>query len=468
MKIRITKYTKKTEDAITRMESMISLDGIKPYELPDDEWEAILLYVNEIVAGTASEHRAIVYENGCFDLFRIENDLDAGILAESKNYYILRVYEVAELYRKPDSKYIASVGDFYGEPDAAYIDPEEKFCITIGSGIIKYNLCEPFEGYMYNRSTAQWIETGRKGNIEWCDHIDEVTDDYIAVSLEGMVKRKYDIHTLSSIKTTSSAERSKEKEIWISGDTAWINQMFQPLIEGRPEFPVKCPACGEASGHIYINRDGESHRGGAWAWCSNCHMFAHWSTNSVPDWWVNSSRVDEDKLCAADPEELVQYEAVNDDSVNYLMLHYGMVENACRYCLHKEYHANPHISECPKCGKKTLTGRLSGPEMISTCSNCGFEIVGASFFPPCHTDELDYTVTVSNVEKNKKVEVAKLFGLNVMTLVNRINEYGEVTRTAKLFDAERLYLTLKELGVEVEVSPDFRRKFPDLIGCKVY
>ena len=45
---------------------------------------------------------------------------------------------------------MASVGHFYGDPDAAYIDPEERFCITIGCGIIKYNLCEPFEGYMYN------------------------------------------------------------------------------------------------------------------------------------------------------------------------------------------------------------------------------------------------------------------------------------------------------------------------------
>ena len=73
-----------------------------------------------------------------------------------------------------------------------------------------------------------------------------------------------------------------------------------------------------------------------------------------------------------------------------------------------------------------------------------------------------------NVEKDKRPKVARLFGLNVMTFVNRINEYGEITQTAGLFDAEKLYLTLKELGVEVEISPDFRRKFPDLIGCKLF
>jgi ribosomal protein L37AE/L43A len=149
------------------------------------------------------------------------------------------------------------------------------------------------------------------------------------------------------------------------------------------------------------------------------------------------------------------------------MLNYGLITNACHYCLHKEY-AELHISECPECGEKTLTSRLSGPCMIVSCSNCGYGVVGSGFYPPCHTDELTYTIVVRDVEKDKRIKIAKLFGLNVMNFVNRINEYGEVTQTAGLFDSEKLYLTLKELGVEVEIFPDFRRKFPDLIGCKLF
>lgn len=466
MKIWITKYTRKPEDLITHMEKMISLGTVKPYKLPEEEWEIILPYVKEIVEGDISEQKNIACGNSRFDLFGIENDFEAGILAESKRYYILRDYEEAELYRKPDSKYVASVGHFYGDPEDAYIDPEGKFCITIGCGIIKYNLCEPFEGYMYDRDTSQWIETGRKGDIVWCDHIDKVTEDYIVVSLEGEEKRKYDINTLAVIESTLSDD-SKEGEKWHSGDTDWEKQVFQPFIEGKPEYPVKCPACNKASCHVYINRYEETSRGGVWAWCSNCHLFSHGSTISVPDWWVNSSRVDEEKLCAADPEELVQYESELDDLVNRRMLNYGLIANACHYCLHKEY-AELHISECPECGEKTLTSRLSGPCMIVSCSNCGYGVVGSGFYPPCHTDELTYTIVVRNVEKDKRIKIAKLFGLNVMNFVNRINEYGEVTQTAGLFDSEKLYLTLKELGVEVEIFPDFRRKFPDLIGCKLF
>ena len=199
MKIWITRYTRKPEDEITRMKRMISLDAVKPYEIPEDEWEVLQPYISEIVGGRSSEHKNIVYGNSRFEIYRIDNDLEGGILAESKNYYILRDYEEAKLYRKPDSKYVASVGHFYGDPQDAYIDPEERFCVTVGCGIIKYNLCEPFEGYMYNRNTSQWIETGREGDIEWCDRIDEVTEEYIAVSLEGGDRKKFDINTLAPV-----------------------------------------------------------------------------------------------------------------------------------------------------------------------------------------------------------------------------------------------------------------------------
>lgn len=76
----------------------------------------------------------------------LTTDFEERILAESENYYILRNYEEAELY---------------------------------------------------DRNTPQWIETGREGNIVWCDHIDEVTNDNVLVSLDGGEKRKFDIDTLT-------------------------------------------------------------------------------------------------------------------------------------------------------------------------------------------------------------------------------------------------------------------------------
>ena len=85
MKIWITKHTKKPEKLGMRVENMISLDAIKPYKLPEEEWEAILPYVKEIVSGAALGQMDIAYGNSRFDISRIENDFEAGILAESKH-----------------------------------------------------------------------------------------------------------------------------------------------------------------------------------------------------------------------------------------------------------------------------------------------------------------------------------------------------------------------------------------------
>ena len=118
--------------------------------------------------------------------------------------------------------------------------------------------------------------------------------------------------------------------------------------------------------------------------------------------------------------------------------------------------------------RKNVDHKTNGPCMITSCSNCAYEFVGSSFFPPCHTDELEYSFVIKNVEKDKMNAVAKLLGLNVMTLVSRLKENGEVTKMAKLFNAEKLYLALNELGIVFEVSPDFMRKFPNLIGCEMF
>jgi len=49
---------------------------------------------------------------------------------------------------------------------------------------------------MYDRKTTQWIETGRVGDIEWCDCIEEVADSYIIVSCEGGNRRRFNLETL--------------------------------------------------------------------------------------------------------------------------------------------------------------------------------------------------------------------------------------------------------------------------------
>ena len=175
----------------------ISVDAVKPYDLSEAEWDCIEQAVLKLAEDGGNPSKWIIGPRCRFALTRMADSMDGDILAESEHYFVRREYEEAVLYRKPDSKRITCVGDFYGDPDDAYIDPLERFCITIGCGIIKYNLTEPFEEYMYDMETPQWIEIGREGDIEWCDRIEKVTDFYILVSCEGENLRKLNLITLA-------------------------------------------------------------------------------------------------------------------------------------------------------------------------------------------------------------------------------------------------------------------------------
>lgn len=251
---------------------------------------------------------------------------------------------------------------------------------------------------------------------------------------------------------------------WHDNDNMF--SVYQAYEEGKPEYPVICPECGNRSAHLYINRYKDTHRGGVWVWCSECHAFEHGSY-IVPLWWDNHTCVNQANLCGANPEELVQYETVLDDHINSQLMRYCMLDNVCQYCLHKNG-VKPKMEKCPECGQETWMATLDGPCMIVSCSACGLKVVGASFFPPCHNDYLDYEFTIVNVPKEKKIKIAKLFGLNVKDLIEELREKSEFKRSYKLPMAEKIINELNELEVDFIISPDLINKYPHLIGCKSF
>lgn len=151
MKICIKKYEKNPEIDLVFYKSGFSVDGVKPCDIDDEDWAEIKPFVEKLCRGESKNFKDIKASEHWFDLFLIEDEKEWGILAELEHYFIVRDCEDASIYRKPDAKRITCIGDFYGDPADAYIDPDELFCITIGCGIIKYSLQEPYEEYMYDR-----------------------------------------------------------------------------------------------------------------------------------------------------------------------------------------------------------------------------------------------------------------------------------------------------------------------------
>jgi hypothetical protein len=80
-------------------------------------------------------------------------------LAISKNFRIAHEYETVWLVRESHSSVV--IGDFYGDPSVAIIDPDERWCAVGGRGVIVYFLEVPFEPYQYDQSSDQYLEAGR-------------------------------------------------------------------------------------------------------------------------------------------------------------------------------------------------------------------------------------------------------------------------------------------------------------------
>ncbi len=104
-------------------------------------------------------------------------------LSVSKNYSIEHEYEVVYL-RTPDGRRIV-VGDFYGDPEAALIDCNEKWCVIGGQGLIVYSLREPFCEYGLGIKNNQFQEFNREApNIWWITEIIQLGSYEIEVRLD--------------------------------------------------------------------------------------------------------------------------------------------------------------------------------------------------------------------------------------------------------------------------------------------
>jgi len=81
------------------------------------------------------------------------------------------------------------IGDFYGDPAAAAVDPAEAWCAVVGEGLIAYRIGPPWMPYwsavgrmsardarylLRAREAGQWLEWGRSGgpaDVVWLEGV---------------------------------------------------------------------------------------------------------------------------------------------------------------------------------------------------------------------------------------------------------------------------------------------------------
>ena len=151
-------------------------------ELTDEFFENSLARLKEIEQEVERDiYRETRYEDG---------DPSDWVIAESEHYIIRGCNEEANLYFKEDGRYITCVGDFYGDPMDGMIDEKERFCVTVGGGYVIYYLREPFESFMYNQTTNQWIEEARDSEHgPWIERVRQISDNEVELTdAEGNIE----------------------------------------------------------------------------------------------------------------------------------------------------------------------------------------------------------------------------------------------------------------------------------------
>jgi len=123
------------------------------------------------------------------------------LLIESENYTISNEYETVYLTFKKTNKKIV-IGDFYGDPESAFISVDESYCVMGGCGLIIYYLKEPFEIFEYHKKSEQWKELFReKDSIWWIKEIKEGNTsksvEFIIDECDGFKSDIYEINVYS-------------------------------------------------------------------------------------------------------------------------------------------------------------------------------------------------------------------------------------------------------------------------------
>ena len=250
------------------------------------------------------------------------------------------------------------------------------------------------------------------------------------------------IHTLFLLvymdKTQIMWYNGKKEVATVWKDSDRILQIYTLINDETASFPAPCPDCGKNAAHLYLHCHSENGRGGVWAWCSECHAFAHGS-DRIPEWWISCSGI-EMKDLFSEPVRLDEMAQDIDEWVNFLQK------------LRRTRTAG-EATVCGGCGNVMRTlDEDGGAGMV--CDKCGFGWV-TTRNDAMWQDETVYTVKILNCPDSDALRVlARVSGRNYLEIKKRI-EIGGMTVDGRAFEVREIVERLVESGVGFEISPPF-------------
>lgn len=140
-----------------------------------------------------------------------------------------------------------------------------------------------------------------------------------------------------------------------------------------------------------------------------------------------------------------------------------IIMNSCDECYNMR---QPHINKCPQCGKETCHSQVIGLCSVLKCSNCDFDVVGASFNPACWDDTL-YSIYVDKPDDSDKlVKLARIVNLRPLELNQRFKDSdGHLEFNYKVRECAETYKKISELEISCSLDQNLMRDYSRILDC---
>ena len=129
----------------------------------------------------------------------------------------------------------------------------------------------------------------------------------------------------------------------------------------------------------------------------------------------------------------------------------------------------PHITTCANCGKNTCVCQLIGATYCIRCTSCGYDVVGASFFPACWDNDHYSLIIEKPGDPEKLVKLARILDERVTELNQRFsNSNGRIEVNLNVRDYIDKYKKISGLSIPCSLDQDLTKKYSRILNCPYF
>lgn len=128
----------------------------------------------------------------------------------------------------------------------------------------------------------------------------------------------------------------------------------------------------------------------------------------------------------------------------------------CAGCVRLNPDMKYHIETCENCNNETFEVYLDGHTLVHKCKNCGYGVVGASFFGNCETldDIFEFIINFSKADNTIISKFCSQYSVNSVKMLTAIREGKVVRIRCYLNEVIAVENFLQGIGIDYAITPE--------------